>query len=171
MDLTGRRPVFRIYAAAQKARRDELLPMTPDFAQGLLETFPEPRRHGRVFRLMTTRDYLPFVTRKVGQVVSRIGEKAGVVVNKTESKYGSAHDLRRAFGTRWAKRPMPAVLQRLMRHSDISTTMKFYVSATAADAADDLWAKFPGSVDNLPGAAASVRPSFDPWGQIGGDGR
>ena len=36
---------------------------------------------------------------------------------------------------------MPPTLQRLMRHSDLSTTMKYYVSATAADVADELWAK------------------------------
>ncbi len=38
VDLTGRRPAFRIYAEAQKARRDEILPLTPDFAQWLLQT-------------------------------------------------------------------------------------------------------------------------------------
>jgi hypothetical protein len=34
---------------------------------------------------------------------------------------------------------MPAVLQRLMRHTDIATTMKFYVSIEADDVAAQLW--------------------------------
>jgi len=32
IDLAGRRPVFRIHGEAQKSGRDEILPMTPDFA-------------------------------------------------------------------------------------------------------------------------------------------
>jgi len=60
----------------------------------------------------------------------KIGEKAGVVVKLTEKKgeavkeIASAHDLRRAFGFRWSRRVMPTVLRELMRHADISTTMK-----------------------------------------------
>ena len=142
VDLTGRRPVFRILAAAQKARRDELLPMTPDFAEWLLKTFPAAGRVGKVFKLTTTRGAESFVSAQVGKIISRIGEAAGVVVNKTEGKFASAHDLRRAFGTRWAKRVSPAVLKRLMRHATIATTEKYYVHLDAAEVADDLWAKF-----------------------------
>jgi len=46
-------------------------------------------------------------------------------------KFASAHDLRRAFGQRWAIRIMPTVLRELMRHADISTTMKYYVGQNA----------------------------------------
>src|SRR5262245_41465404 len=34
------------------------------------------------------------------------------------------------------------VLMRLMRHADISTTMKYYVTADAASTAGELWEKF-----------------------------
>ena len=54
VDLTGRRPAFRIYAEAQKSGRDEVLPMTPDFAQFLAET-PEAERVGPVFNLVDQR--------------------------------------------------------------------------------------------------------------------
>ena len=54
-------------------------------------------------------------------------------------KYASAHDLRRSFGTRWAKRTMPAVLQKLMRHSSIETTLRYYVDLQADEIADELW--------------------------------
>ena len=152
VDLSGRRPVFRIFARAQKARRDELLPMTPDFAQWLLEGTPEAERVGKVFKIATVRGKKPFDSRRVGRVISDIGKKAVVVVNKADGKFASAHDLRRAFGTRWSKRVMPAVLQRLMRHGDIGTTMKYYVSANAADVADDLWAQFgPEKADSSQG--------------------
>ena len=47
----------------------------------------------------------------------------------------------RAFGTRWAKRIMPAVLKRLMRDSEIGTTMKFYVTMDADAVADEVWGR------------------------------
>jgi len=74
--------------------------------------------------------------------VSRMGERAGVVVNKAAGKFASAHDLRRAFGTRWAQRVRPAVLQRLMRHASIQTTMDYYVALDADDLAGDLWREY-----------------------------
>jgi len=54
-------------------------------------------------------------------------------------KYASAHDFRRAFGSRWANRVMPVILQQLMRHASISTTMEFYVGRNAEAAAEVLW--------------------------------
>ena len=45
VDLSGRRPRFRIKGEAQKSGQDELLPMTPDFAEFLLQT-PESRAAG-----------------------------------------------------------------------------------------------------------------------------
>jgi integrase len=141
-DLTGRRPAFRIYGEAQKSGRDEVLPMTPDFAQWLQETFPEGERVGRVFRLEGLGTDQPISSQRVCRLVSRIGRQAGVVVNKADGKFASAHDLRRAFGTRWATRVKPATLQLLMRHADIATTMGYYVSLDAADVADELWATY-----------------------------
>ena len=78
--------------------------------------------------------------KRVGRVVSAIGKKAGVVVNKAEGKYASAHDLRRSFGTRWSGKVKPATLQLLMRHKSIETTLKYYVAQDADDVADELWA-------------------------------
>jgi integrase len=144
VDLSGRRPALRIYAEAQKARRDEILPMTPDFAEWLLQT-PEAERVGRVFKVNGLKTGKPISPKRVCRLVSKIGKKAGVVVNKADGKYASAHDLRRSFGTRWAKRVMPAVLKRLMRHASIETTMGYYVALDSADVADELWAKWGGS--------------------------
>ena len=142
VDLSGRRPRFRIYSEAQKSRRDETLPMTPDFAGWLLSAFPNEQREGLVFKVGVKRN-------EAGVIVSLIGKKAGVVTNKATDKRGSAHDLRRAFGTRWAKRVMPATLQRLMRHANIGTTMTFYVGINADDIADELWEKFGNTSGNI----------------------
>ncbi|MBC8357012.1 MAG: site-specific integrase [Planctomycetes bacterium] len=131
IDLTGRHPRFRIYAEAQKGRRDQFLPMTPDFAEFILQT-PVDERHGSVFKLGKE----PNV---VSRVVSAIGKTAGVIVNKADGKFASAHDLRRAFGTRWSFKVKPATLKLLMRHQQIETTMRYYVDQDADDVADQLW--------------------------------
>jgi integrase len=173
VNLQGRRPSFHIKAEAQKARRDEVLPMTPDFAQWLLTT-PEAERVGPVFKLTDVRNGQPLTKHQVGQNVGFIGHTAGVVVATVEKrkkvdgklttvtvrKFATAHDLRRSFGTRWAKRVMPAVLQRLMRHASINTTMRYYVTLDADEVADGLWAKWgEDSGNNLPSGNTSGNTS------------
>ena len=77
--------------------------------------------------------------KRVSRVVSAIGKRAKIIVNKADEKYASSHDLRRSFGTRWARLVKPATLQLLMRHRSIETTMKYYVDLDADDIADELW--------------------------------
>ncbi len=113
-----------------------LLPMAPEFAE-LLELVPESDRHGHVFKFRNRRTGTG--KQWASKVLVEVGKKAGVVVNPKTGKCASAHDLRRAFGQRWAGRVMPQILMQLMRHSDISTTMKYYVGAEAETTADVLW--------------------------------
>lgn len=133
VDLYGRHPRFRIQSEGQKSGKDELVPMTPDFATWLLETAPE-LRYGRVF---TPGGY---GLDKIQRIVSEIGTKAAVKVSG--KKHATAHDLRRSFGTRWSLKVRPPVLQKLMRHADITTTMTYYVSHEADNIADELWKDF-----------------------------
>jgi integrase len=92
-------------------------------------------------------------TKRISRIVSTIGEKSHVVVNKAEGKYASAHDLRRSYGTRWANRVKPATLQLLMRHKSIETTLKYYVEQDADEIADELWTSFPPGAPVQNGAA------------------
>jgi integrase len=143
VDFSGRFPMLRIRAESEKGNQDRLLPMTPDFAE-FLQSVPEEERTGRIFQPQAERVYgdrLRMDT--VSSIICEIGKKAAVVVH-TESKTGkvkfaSAHDLRRSFGERWSLKVMPAILQQLMRHSSISTTMNFYVGRNAEKAAAVLW--------------------------------
>lgn len=144
VDLTGRRPMLWIPGALQKSGKDEVLPITPDFAEFLLETPPHERR-GRVFNpLRRCHAGSRLTNDRVTRLVGAIGKAANVVVwtnprDAKRLKYASAHDLRRSFGFRWATRIMPAVLQKLMRHESIETTMTYYVEINAAATADAVW--------------------------------
>ncbi|MBA4107880.1 MAG: hypothetical protein C0485_19280 [Pirellula sp.] len=150
VDYSGRHPMLRIDASAEKANTHRLLPMAPEFAR-LLEMVPAENRRGRVFQPLD-KSALPYSPTRdsIGPIISAIGEMAGVIVGQrtkldadgepeTVSKFASAHDLRRSFGFRWSRRVMPPVLKELMRHTDVATTMKYYVGVNAQATADELW--------------------------------
>jgi integrase len=145
VDLSGRHPQFRILQ--QKSGKQQLLPMTPDFAEWLLQT-PAAEREGSVFPLSCGPD-------AAGRTVGKIGRKARVVVDKSAGTFATAHDLRRSFGTRWSQRVMPVTLQKLMRQRDLKTTMSYYVQREADDIAAELWRL------HAPGDAFGDTPSFE----------
>lgn len=123
-------PCLRILAEAEKGFRDRRLPLTPDFAEYVDQT-PCADRTNEWFKVAQ----LGLRLDTVSKIVSAIGKKAGVIVSREQGKFASAHDLRRAFGNCWAPRVMPVVLQQLMRHESIDTTMKYYVAQDASEIA------------------------------------
>ncbi|MBC8290618.1 MAG: site-specific integrase, partial [Planctomycetes bacterium] len=94
----------------------------------------------------------------VGRVISSLGRKAGIFVDKSQDKFATAHDLRRSFGTRWSKRVKSAVLQKLMRHTDIKTTMDYYVDQDADDLASDFWRGYGNGPETGPLVTLLVTP-------------
>jgi len=140
VDLSGKRPFLRIRAAAEKGKKDRVLPLAPEAAE-LLESVPTEERSGLVFKLRSRADLdRPLRVDNVSPLVVEIGKKAGIRVS--ERKTASAHDLRRSFGLRWADRVKPHVLQQLMRHASIQTTLTFYVQSEASDMAELVWKAF-----------------------------
>lgn len=140
VDISGKRPLLRIQAAAEKGKKDRVLPLAPEAAE-LLESVPTEERSGLVFKLRSRVDLdRPLRVDNVSPLVVEIGKKAGIRVS--ERKTASAHDLRRSFGLRWADRVKPHVLQQLMRHASIQTTLTFYVQSDAADMAELVWSAF-----------------------------
>ena len=62
------------------------------------------------------------------------------VISDTEkNSYATAHDLRHAFGTRWAPEVQPRILMEMMRHQSIETTMPYYVVGNAQQTSQTLW--------------------------------
>jgi integrase len=109
----GQRRIW-IPAAYNKADADQWMPLHPELAS-ILGPLREAR--GLVFDLAANPEGMSIVFRK-------IAKRAGVKV--------TLHDLRRSFGSRLAPQVSAAVLQRLMRHSDIKTTLAFYTNVDSA---------------------------------------
>ncbi len=156
VDFNGRRPMFRIRGEAHKSGKDCILPMAPEFAE-MLETVPVDERHGFVFDPQPIRHNGRGTGRirvdTTSRMITKIGSKAIIKVAENSSgdvKFASAHDLRRAFGFRWSLRVIPAILQQLMRHESIQTTMEFYVGRNAEAAADVVWDSVSSSTSETP---------------------
>jgi len=141
VDMTGLFPRFRISGKSQKSRRSQFLPMTPDFAEWLLNSFPKSERTGLVFNPCGIQG-ARLTGSEAGRYVSAIGRKAKVEIKPGSGKFATCHDFRRSFGTRWSRRVMPAELKMLMRHADVETTMKYYVDIDSDHISAGLWARF-----------------------------
>jgi integrase len=121
LDLAGNRIILP--AEYVKAGRDQWVPLDPR----LCEVLNRLRRHGRlVFRFVDGRRGTggPISASAVSDRVSRLAKKAGVKM--------TYHTLRKGFGCRYAGQVPAQVLQRLMRHASIRTTMAFYANVDDA---------------------------------------
>ena len=123
----------------QKNRQALTYPVVDDFAEFLLAV-PEDKREGFVFNAIAVSGKVSRRVDTVSTWIVDIGKAAKVKVDEKDGseKFASAHDMRRAFGTRWAKIVPASLLQQLMRHSSIETTMSFYVNITAKDTMSEI---------------------------------
>lgn len=157
IDMTGRYPMFRVPAEAEKGNRDRLTPMAPEFAE-MLNQVPTRKRRGFVFDLPTRSKVVdrPNI-HTASKLIAEMGKAAGVKVSET--KFASAHDFRRSFGERWSHVLMPADLQQLMRHESIETTMRFYVGRNAQSVTAKLYEAHLGNVSGNGGGKPAKPPA------------
>jgi integrase len=132
------RPFFRIYSDGQKSRTDQLLPVAPEFAE-MLHAIPPDSRTGHVFTVLGRSGRPLRSSSSVLRIVSELGRSAAILVDTRKGKHATAHDLRRSFGVRWARRVRPDVLQQMMRHADYRTTKAYYLAESASDLADEIY--------------------------------
>jgi integrase len=103
-----------------KADRDQWVPLAAELRQALEAL---PRLAPRVFHFVN-RWGKPILAASVCLRVIALAKQAGVRL--------TMHSLRKGFGCRYAGKVPAQVLQKLMRHSDINTTMAYYVNVDAA---------------------------------------
>lgn len=124
-------PQIVYYAEGHKRSEDVTAPIPPDLAAWLRMTPPESRR-GRVAPT-------PLRTkRKASAAIKAAGVATSIQV---AGRHPMAHDLRRSYAAKWAARVRPLTLQRMMRHGDITTTLKFYIGLDSVDASAELWSR------------------------------
>jgi integrase len=114
LDLAGRRIVLP--ARFAKGKRDQWVPLDPVLEEALAQL---PRRGKCVFHF-TTRRGQPISQKTMTGRIVRLAHKAGVKL--------TMHTLRKGFGCRHAGKVPAQVLQKLMRHRDIKTTMDYYAN-------------------------------------------
>jgi integrase len=103
-----------------KSVEDQWVPIDPEL-KPLLEALP--RLGKRVFRFVS-RAGRPITKGAVSWRVIQLARKARVKL--------SMHALRKGFGCRYAGKVSAQVLQKLMRHGDIKTTMAYYANVDDA---------------------------------------
>jgi integrase len=125
-----------------KACEDQFVPLDRRLAAVLLAL---PRQGRRVFRIVEGRTGRPLALSSVGSRVIRLARAAGVKL--------SMHALRRGFGCRYAGKVPAQVLQQLMRHANIRTTMDYYVNTEQAAMEAVLGRDIPSHVPPAPKSA------------------
>ena len=117
--LDGKFPAVFIPGRLQKGRKDTVTPLTSDCAVHLSRV-PEHERTGFVFSPYASRggraDHL-----RAGIIIGRTGAAAEVTVKGVRT--ATAHDLRRSFCFRWARRILPQHPRSLARHTSVATTL------------------------------------------------
>jgi integrase len=104
-----------------KAGRDQWVPLDPALREVLLRL---PRQGKKVFRFVSRKGGGPISASAVSDRVARLAKEAGVKL--------TYHTLRKGFGCRYAGKVPAQVLQKLMRHRSIRTTMAYYVNVDEA---------------------------------------
>jgi integrase len=113
----------RIILPAQfaKAVEDQWVPLDATLREVLKDL---PRQGPKVFRFVKRKTRLPLTLNGVSQRVIRLAKLAGVRL--------TMHSLRKGFGCYYAVKVSAQVLQKLMRHGDIKTTMTYYANVDDA---------------------------------------
>ncbi len=169
-------PMLIIPADEEKGGKDRIYPMAPEFAEMLREDLLAADSRsptGLVFPLVVRRSKQNEGKAQIGraaasaQIIS-ICRKAGVITHYSgkdrKPQPGGAQGFRRAFGTRWCRRVLPQVLQQMMRHESIETTMRYYVGITADDLASDIYAAY--AKFTVPGLSPATSPDTNKEGRL-----
>lgn len=135
-------PHIRIPANVAKSRKEQSVPLRSDLVEMLRRHIAGKAGSDRLF------DVPADLIRRFNADLKR----AGIAKRGPDGRTVDIHALRYSFGTMLSKAGVaPRVAMELMRHSDISLTMRTYTDPRLFDLA--------GAVESLPSVALSVAPS------------
>jgi integrase len=123
VDLAANRIVLP--AGFAKGVRDQWVPLDPELKAALLSL---PRYGRRVFRFVDERPGC-----RKGRIISAsaVSDRVAALAKQAGVKL-TMHTLRKGFGCHYAGKVSAQVLQKLMRHSSIRTTMDYYANVDDA---------------------------------------
>lgn len=152
VDLAGNRIVLP--GGFVKGVRDQWVPLDTVLGEALLAL---PRHGRRVFRFVDGRP-----GRYFGRVVSAsaVSDRVTALAKAAGVKL-TMHTLRKGFGCRYAGKVPAQVLQKLMRHSNIRTTMDYYANVDDAVMEAVLGPGRNSSRNTRPAAAAEPKRDGD----------
>ena len=139
VDLARNRIVLP--AATVKGRKHQWVPLDPQLRAALVAL---PRHGKKVFRFLSRRTKERLHVDAMSDRVVRLARRAGVRL--------TMHTLRKGFGCRYAGRVPAQVLQKLMRHRNIKTTMDYYANVDDA-VMEAVLGRQPNSLLNTPAPA------------------
>ncbi len=100
--------------------------ITPELDRELRRRWPDGRLPDGLLIAEAASD-----SQELSKQFRRIARRAAVRGNGRDG-FCVLHDLRRNFGSRWAGKAPAQVLQRMMRHASINTTLEFYADVEQA---------------------------------------
>jgi integrase len=103
-------------AGFTKAKKDQWVPLDQELRKALESL---PRIDSKVFHFRDGRN-VPLTVGGVSQRIADLASRAGVKM--------TMKTLRQGFGSRYAKKVSTHVLQKLMRHANIKTTLRYYTA-------------------------------------------
>jgi integrase len=136
--LNSPTPFIKLRAKATKSRRADSLPLRSDLAEDLRKLRGESGDADRVFpSVPTIEEHREYLT------------EAGIEWEDSEGRRADIHALRHTYGTLLSQSgATPREAMELMRHTDLSLTMKVYTDPRIFDLA--------GAVERLPIPASSI---------------
>jgi integrase len=153
LDLSSNRIVLP--AGMVKGKSDQWVPIDRRLREALEAL---PRQGKRVFCFRAWGHGPEISESAVSDRVTRLAKLAGVRL--------TMHTLRKGFGCRYAGKVPAQVLQKLMRHRNIRTTMDYYANVDAAveaavEAECNSQCNTPTAAPSAPNKTAGATPSYD----------
>jgi len=141
-DIDAQSLTIRVRADISKSHRSREIPIGEDILERLLALRPiqalatgrMPSRTDPVFLSPKGKPYTPYDSGNTLKTLYRVLKLARLPRRTELGRCIDFHALRTTCGTRWARQGVPPqVLQVLMGHADISTTMEYYVFLRTED--------------------------------------
>jgi len=122
-----------------KDHESRIIPIPPETVQ-LLANLQAESEEGNPYVFIKTNRLKHILRRRSegtwqpdDEIVNNLTRSLGVICRRAKAEFFTPHDLRRSCITNWAKKLPIQTVQQLAGHSDMTTTLKYYLSVQKSD--------------------------------------